>query len=751
MDKIRLMLITHDLAIGGLQQVVVNICKTLDREKFDVSVLCLRKLGEFAPKIEKLGIEVILLPQKPGAVDYFAFLKVAKILRERKIDVIHTHNTQPLLDGTLGALLAGVKTIVHTDHSRHFPDKWRYMLAEKIMSHFAYKLVGVSYSTSQDLIKYEKISPKKVTTVLNGIDISCFDISIDTEAKKRELGIPGTGPVIGISARLTRAKGINFLLKAIPGIARYYPNVTVVIVGKGEAEDELRQEAQDLGIGNNVLFIGPRLDIPEIMKVFDLCVLPSLREGLPTVLLEAMAAGCPIVATKVGGNATAVIHGENGSLVEAGNSDALMKEIIRLLGNRQVMNKYSQKGLDIVRARFTAEAMTSQYQKLYLREAPEKQAEPSGKIRLMQITHDLAIGGLQQVVVNICKTIDRERFDISVLCLRSLGEFVPEIEKLGIKVMLLPQKRSGVDYFSFLKVARILRERKIDVIHTHNTHPLIDGTLAALLSGVGTIIHTDHARNFPDKKRYMLAERVMSQFIYKMVGVSQATSGDLMKYEKISPHKIITVLNGIDGSKFDITVDRQAKKKEIGITVDGPVIGLGVRLTIQKGITYLLRAMPEIIRHYPDITLVIAGEGDFEKELREIASEIGVEGNTLFIGPRLDMPEILKILDIYVLPSLWEGLPMVLLEAMASGCPIVATDVGGNSGAVVNGESGALVEPGSSDALARKIIRLLGDEALRNSYAQKGRELFMSRFTARRMTEQYEKLYCRESLTDKPA
>jgi glycosyltransferase involved in cell wall biosynthesis len=735
------MQITHDLAIGGLQQVVVNICRTIDRERFDVFVLCLRSLGEFVPEIEKLGIEVILLPQKRDGVDYLSFLKVSKILRDRKIDVIHTHNTQPLIDGTLGGLLAGVKTIVHTDHSRQFPDKRRYMFAEWLMSHFVYKMVGVSHPTSDDLIKYEKISPRKVLTILNGIDLSYFDVTIDKQLKRRELGITGNGPLIGLGARLSKEKGLTFLLKAMPRLIKHYPDITLLIAGKGDAEVDLKRETSDLGIEKNVLFIGPRLDMPEVLKVLDLYVLPSLREGLPTVLLEAMAAGCSIIATKVGGSSTAVMHGENGSLVEAQNPGALADEIIRLLSNEQMMHKYSKRGGEIVKKHFTADVMTAQYQKLYLREDLEKRALPPKKIRLMQITHDLAIGGLQQVVVNICKTIDRERFYVSVLCLRNLGEFVPDVEKLGIEVILLPQKRDGVDYLSFLKVAKILRDRKIDVIHTHNTQPLIDGTLGALLAGVKTIIHTDHARHYPDKRRYMFAEWLLSHFVHKMVGVSTSTAEDLMKHEKISPRKIVTVLNGIDGSNFDVTFDKRKKKRELGIPKEGPVIGLGVRLTIQKGITYLLQAMPEITNHYPDITLVIAGEGESERKLKEDVEELAIGTHVRFIGPRLDMPEVLKVLDLYVLPSLWEGLPIVLLEAMAAGCPIVATNVGGNHMAVVHGENGSLVEPGNPAALAQEIIRVLDDEQLRSRYVKRGRELFASRFTAKVMTAQYENLY----------
>jgi glycosyltransferase involved in cell wall biosynthesis len=193
-------------------------------------------------------------------------------------------------------------------------------------------------------------------------------------------------------------------------------------------------------------------------------------------------------------------------------------------------------------------------------------------------------------------------------------------------------------------------------------------------------------------------------------------------------------------------VDRHTKKRELGITGDGPVIGLGVRLTKQKGITYLLRAMPEIIRQYPDVTLVIAGEGDIEKKLKKEASDLGVAKNTLFIGPRLDMSEVVKVLDLYVLPSLWEGLPMVLLEAMSAGCPIVATNVGGSHIAVIDGESGSLVAPKDSKALEGEIIRLLGDKQLRDGYAKRGRELFTSRFTARAMTSQYENLYLGRAL-----
>ena len=365
------------------------------------------------------------------------------------------------------------------------------------------------------------------------------------------------------------------------------------------------------------------------------------------------------------------------------------------------------------------------------------------KHRLMIITHDLAIGGLQQVVVNICRNIDREKFEVSVLCLRELGEFTPEVEQLGIKVIFLPKKKKGTDYFPYLRMAKILRTEKIDIIHTHNSQPFLDGTIASFFTGVKTIVHTDHARDFPDLKRIMFLEWLFSHFAYKMVGVSQHTSKNLIKYEKISPQKITTIINGSDESKYSIKIDIKKKKKELGISDDALVIGLGVRFTKQKGITYLIKAMPEVVKKIPNIQLVIAGDGGLKESLIKEAEELGVLQNVKFIGPRVDMPEILKIFDLYVLPSLWEGLPMVIIEAMAARCPVLATDVGGNYMAIEHGKNGSLIPSQSVTALSSEIISLLNNDTLRKQYVEKSYEKFLNNFSAGVMTEKYERLYLR--------
>ena len=367
------------------------------------------------------------------------------------------------------------------------------------------------------------------------------------------------------------------------------------------------------------------------------------------------------------------------------------------------------------------------------------------RIRLMQITHDLQVGGLQRVVVTLCRAIDPERFDVSVLCLREAGPLARELESIGVPVITLPRDPHRTDYFAFRRVARVLRERQISVVHTHNTEPFVDGGIAARLAGVRTLVHTDHARDFPDKVRYMLAEHVMAWNAYRVVGVSEDTTRNLAHYERIPRRKLVTITNGIDGEPYSQPLDRARLRQELGIAGDGPVIGLGARLVEQKGITYLLQAMRVLRDRVPGLTCMVAGEGPLEAELRAEAGRLGVGDSVRFLGVRLDMPRLIRAFDVYVLPSVWEGLPMAVLEALAAGCPVVASNVGGVGAALTDGVTGSLVPPRDPAALAGAIESLLRDEARRSRYAGAGRTLFNERFSAESMARKYEKLYLREA------
>jgi len=373
------MQITHDLGLGGLEQVIVTLLRTIDRSRFEPSILCLRKIGPMAERLNGIDIPIFQVPWSPHRPNYLAFREVGRILREQRINVIHTHNTWAFVDGGLGGLLAGVKTHIHTDHARSFPDHLRLMVAEHVMSHLTYKVVGVSQDSAEKLRRYEKIPRRKLTVITNGIETDRYRCVINAGAKRRELGIGDRAPIIGLNARLTEQKGITYLLQCLPVIRARFPNVMLLVAGEGNLLDKLMAEAAQLGVSDHVRFLGLRTDAHELLQLYDVYASASLWEGLPMSLLEAMAARRAIVSTDVGGVSTAIEHGVNGTLVGSRDPQALATAIIELLESASLRERYGDAASRLVDLRFSAEAMTRRYEQLYLRLPELPDLTSSGK------------------------------------------------------------------------------------------------------------------------------------------------------------------------------------------------------------------------------------------------------------------------------------------------------------------------------------------------------------------------------------
>lgn len=375
---------------------------------------------------------------------------------------------------------------------------------------------------------------------------------------------------------------------------------------------------------------------------------------------------------------------------------------------------------------------------------PWPPAEPGRRVKVLLITHDLNIGGLQRVAVDIALNLDRARYEVAVCALREGGPFEKDLEEAGIPVHKVPGTPGRVDYCSFWKIRAVIARVKPDVVHTHNTQPFIEGTLAAMLAGRPVVVHTDHGRQFPDKRRYMWLEWLASKAASAIVSVSDDNKASLVRYEHIAEEAIQVIPNGIDDKKYRAGIDHDLKRAGLGVERDAwPVVGWCGRLSPEKGLPVLIRAVPELVRRYPRLRLLLMGDGPVRHALETLAESEGVASHVRFLGARSDVPEVLQVLDLFVLPSLREGLPLVLLEAMAAGVPIVATDVGGNRQAVQEGANGVLVPPDDPESIAQAVSRLLDDESLRQAFSHEARRRFADQFTVGRMVERYEDVYRR--------
>lgn len=367
------------------------------------------------------------------------------------------------------------------------------------------------------------------------------------------------------------------------------------------------------------------------------------------------------------------------------------------------------------------------------------------RLRVLHIVNTMCIGGLQRVVETLCEATNPDRFEVSVLCLGQVGDIGKEMRARGFRVDGLPDSDPDEpDRLAPLKVFKYLKQYPADVVHTHNTQAMMEGIAPAFGARVPVRIHTDHARLYPDRTAYILAERYLSHLTTKVVAVSDHTAEELRTHQKISDRKLVTIPNGIDASAYVGQFDVAAKKRELGLPENGPVIGLAARLAEQKGLIHLLEAMPVLQSRFPDLHLLIAGEGELEASLKQSAVELGVDGQTHFLGPRRDVPELYAAMDLFMLPSYWEGLPMAILEAMAAGLPVVGCDVGGVATAVRPGINGLLVEPGRPDDLAEATTELLLDPNRMTQFGEAASKIFQETFSAEPMARAYERLYVGE-------
>jgi glycosyltransferase involved in cell wall biosynthesis len=285
-----------------------NLVNGLDRVMFSQIVCYLRGHDKVPTELEKQGYDVITLDISKKRLRKFqprVVLQLAKIIKERGIDIVHCQRHKPTVYGTLAAYKVGVqpKVIGHV-RGLHRTRTFRRRLINRLLSGRISRIITVSAAVRDDIIRNNsKAFAAKVVTIYNGIDVQLFVHSnLTREDAKARIGIPDKKVfVYGTVGRLVETKGQIILLQAFAQISRECPQSWLVFAGDGRLESELRRLAAELGIQESVMFLGHRHDIPEVLKAYDVFVLPSVAEGLPGALLEAMATGLPVIASRVGG------------------------------------------------------------------------------------------------------------------------------------------------------------------------------------------------------------------------------------------------------------------------------------------------------------------------------------------------------------------------------------------------------------------------------------------------------------------
>jgi len=359
---------------------------------------------------------------------------------------------------------------------------------------------------------------------------------------------------------------------------------------------------------------------------------------------------------------------------------------------------------------------------------------------VLHICSDMRRGGAQQLLLDIFRHCHRDRFEFSLFSFRKSDDPVArEIEESGCRVFYANVERPYHNPRILLEILKVLRANHFDIVHTHLHRGGTYGRLVARLCGVPIIVMTEHS-SLPVSARplrYNLENRILEMITDKIIFISEWSANQY----HISSKRSVIIKNCIDPSRFVKKLDRDELRQVHGFGPEEMLVGTVANLIHQKGHSCLIEAIPEIIKKFERAKFIFVGWGYLEGSLKKRVKGLEIEKHVLFLGSRDDVPDLIKMFDLFVLPSNFEAFGIVLLEAMINSLAVVATNVGGVPELVEDGNTGFLIPTGDAGALAKAVIKLLLEPELRESFGNAGKERVLKHFTIQRYVSELKKLY----------
>ncbi|MBU4464000.1 MAG: glycosyltransferase family 4 protein [Proteobacteria bacterium] len=368
---------------------------------------------------------------------------------------------------------------------------------------------------------------------------------------------------------------------------------------------------------------------------------------------------------------------------------------------------------------------------------------------ILLVIDNMEFGGGERVFVQLAAGL-RGRYRVFVAAMPS-GRFEQRVKELGIRFYPVDMSRR-LSLKPIRQIKEIIRNNKIDLVHSQGARADFFARIAGRIAGVPHILCTiampveGFDVGLLQKKIYRFIDQLTERYVERFIVVSDSLRQVLIERRGIAAHRVVRIYNGIELDEYKPNGKEGRRQKaevrrEFGLSKDVPVMGTIGRMVWQKGFEYLIECVPEIVRTYPDAKILIVGDGPLKDKLKVKSEKLKVADKIIFTGFRSDIKEILSAIDILVTPSLLEGFPMVILEAMAMAKPIVATNIDGITEQITDGVNGILVPPKDPSALAKTVVRVLNDKELARTMGLSAREKVKQEFSVEKMVAETEKVY----------
>ena len=369
--------------------------------------------------------------------------------------------------------------------------------------------------------------------------------------------------------------------------------------------------------------------------------------------------------------------------------------------------------------------------------------------RVLFLAHAFAVGGAEEMVLNLVRHLP-PHYEPAVLCIHEAGPIGLEIQQTGVPFKVLGLKPGLLRPFDVLRLQDFLYQCQPDIVHTFLLTGSLYGRFAAMMARVPVVIGTEV--NVYERKRpwHVQAERWLMRGTDAVIASAESVREFYIKQINADPAKVEVIYNAVDWSRLETTISREDMRRAMDVPVEGLLLGIIARLTEQKGHRVLLDALAQ----RPDLSrahLVIVGDGPLSAALQRQAAGLGIADRVRFLGARRDLGNLLSAIDVFVMPSFWEGLPLAMVLAMGAGLPVVATRVAGIPEVVQDGVNGLLVTPGESGELGAALSRVVNDDTTRVLLGQAARAFVRPRFGVdgyvNAITGLYDRLLAAKGLT----
>jgi glycosyltransferase involved in cell wall biosynthesis len=701
------LLLIETLNRGGIENVLLRLIPKLKEEGWSSTIVTLRDGGEMLSEYERAGITVLPLKQT-----YFLSLttlfKTYKQIQLVQPDVIVTTLFKADVIGRLFLRFVTRKPVIpYLVTTYNHPRYWIARFFEWLTKPLATYYIANSEAVQTFYENHLGVKSGKIVVAPNGVDIDMFQNANATLVEK-ELNLAPNAFVVTCVANLAPNKGQADLLAAFDQAFANNPLTFLLLVGDGKEREALTNQRELLLSKERIFILGRRTDVPALLKLTSVFVLPTLFEGMSTAILEAMAANKAIITTDIPENRVLLTHQKSALLIKPRDRKALAQTLTVLYEDSGLRERLSQEATRYVKKNYSitqmAQAFALIFNTLY-------HSRPQAKV--VHVIGSLDIGGAENLLLKMLPLLNRGAFEQVVITLFRPGELAPKLEAKGVTTINIGM-HNFFDIKSLHKLNAEVKKQNPGLIITYLFHASLIGRLyLQQRTAVPVIPFLRSTYNFPRYLPARLFERMTKGYVSHYFANSEAVKDYYVKNIGVQPDKITIIHNGIDTSVYD-HVNGKRVKDELKLPNNSIIITCIANLAINKGHAYLLEAFETVFKRYPNAYLLVVGEGHERKNLEYQAKNYLSYSHILFLGHRTDIPEILAIATIFVLPTLFEGLSNALLEAMAARCAIITTNIPENKVIIEHNKTGLLIPTKNSAALSAALLDLINNKDQQN-------------------------------------